>query len=768
MISSIQISNWKTHENTKIEFSRGTNILVGMMGAGKSSTIDAICYGLFGTFPSVKQKKVKFSDIIRNRPRQEREARVKVTFTVDSDEYTVERDLALNGPGKAKLSKNGEYVQSQPERVNEEIERLLKVDYDLFARAVYSEQNRLDYFLELKAKDRKDQIDELLGLDKFSLASDNVGSLINKVKDMVANQKSDMEQLDAESISNQLYALELELEKLVEERERVIKELGSVEKFSKDLEIEVGELKDRESKRNMLSKEIAELRSRKEYAQLEIKKIEERKIGETKDLEYKIAQAEKRLDALNGEYRRLVELENKEHGKLGRIESEISQLERRISEKADLTKKIAGRSLGDVEKDLDSLTRKLESNQSELQAFLSEKKNAEKSLDDLKDHIGKCPVCERELSKELQAELVKSKKSRITELKKDIEKFEKLVDGCSIEVKKANMDLTDLKAMLSEIGKYDKVEALKKENEEEKKRVKVLLGDYKADVEKAAKDIEACRLDLVGLRKACDELKRRERYLNDVSKFDVTIKSLEQRLNSINVDPKEIEMLQRKLGEVKTNLGKLSAESAAHGRYIDDKRSAIKDKQAQIAKIDTIDKDIKHKEATIQNLVKFRTSLDETKLVLRNKLVESVNSIMQSMWSDLYPYGDYMSIMLDATAEDYSLMVLTNKDGSQVWQEVDSIASGGERSTACLALRVAFSMVLVPNLKWIILDEPTHNIDEDGIKRFISLFNERLPKIIDQIFIITHDELLKQAISSNVYVLSRNKDEGGSTIIQKA
>lgn len=768
MISSIEIRNWKTHENTRIEFSRGTNILVGMMGAGKSSTIDAICYGLFGTFPLVKHKKVKFSDIIRNRPRQEREAAVKVTFTVDSDEYTVERDIALNGSGKARLSKNGAYVQSQPERVNEEIEGLLKVDYDLFARAVYSEQNRLDYFLEIKAKDRKDQIDELLGLDKFSLASDNAGSLINKVKEMVANQKEDMEQLDVESARNQLAGLELELEKLVFDKEKIIADLASADEVAKTLKAKVGELKDKESKRNILTNEITQLKSSRDYAQLEIQKIEEKGLGGIKDLDGKIMQAQSRLDSLNVEHRKLLELENKENKKLGGIDSEILQLEKKILEKKDMVKRIASRDIETLKKEYEGTTHKLDAHKTELLTYTSEKKNAEKTLSELKEHISKCPICEREISKALQEELARGKKARIDELSKGIGRSEKAVDEWSKKAKLCKEEMDSLSIMLERIHDYEGIEARKTDIESGKKTAKAALDEYKIMTDKISKDIEVRRDSLQKLMKACDELKRREGYLKDISKFDIKIKSVEQGLNSVNVDPQEIEKLQKDLGEVKTSLGKLSAESAAHERYIEDKRAAIKDKREHIARVENINKDIKHKEMAISNLVRFRESLDETKLVLRNKLVESVNSIMQSMWSDLYPYGDYRSIMLNATADDYTLMVLTNKDGGDRWQEVDSIASGGERSTACLALRVAFSLVLVPNLKWIILDEPTHNIDEDGIKRFISLFNERLPRIIDQIFIITHDELLKQAISSNVYVLSRNKDEDGSTIIQRA
>src|SRR5271157_2736903 len=159
MITSIELKNWKTHRDTRLSFTKGTNVLIGLMGAGKSSIMDAISYGLFGTFPAVQHRRVNLDSVITNRPEQEREASVKLSFTLDDNTYVVHRSVSLDGVTKASLEKNGSYVQSQPQRVNEELEKILKVDYDLFSRAIYSEQNRLTYFLELRPADRKKQID---------------------------------------------------------------------------------------------------------------------------------------------------------------------------------------------------------------------------------------------------------------------------------------------------------------------------------------------------------------------------------------------------------------------------------------------------------------------------------------------------------------------------------------------------------------------------------------------------------------------------------
>ncbi len=767
MISSLEMKNWKTHENTKIEFSRGANILMGMMGAGKSSTIDAICFGLFGTFPSVKQKKVKLSEIVKNRPRQEKNASVKVTFTVDDDIYSVERELGLTAGGKARLTKNGEYVQSQPERVNEEVEKVLKVDYDLFARAVYSEQNRLDYFLELKAKDRKDQIDELLGLDKFATASDNVNSLINKIKDMVENQKKDAEHLDLENVTNQLSALELELGKIVSDKQKIEIEIVSTSNSAKILEEKISKMKELDAKREIVANELVQLKSKVEYARSEVKTIEEKELGEISEIVSSINALGKKVTALKEKEREQTEEDGKEQTALAKIDSDIYQLDKKCKEREDIAKKIGRRELKRLEKEHEEISKDTHDAEAKLLFHMSEKKTVEKSLEELKEHIGKCPVCERELAEEMRKKLISEKQKTIENLTLKIKETETIALKGKKDTKVLLDEISELRLLSSKMVEYQGIEELIKAKNNEKDKAKVALESCRKELGKIRQTLEAESKDLVKLEKAKDDLTRKENYAKEIVDFEKRIKDREGQLEGMKVDRKELEKLQADLLTIRTNIGSLAAQNDAHKRYMEEKKAQIKDKEVQVQVIERINKDIKSKEFAIQNLVKFRQSLDETKMVLRNKLVGSINIVMQDMWPDLYPYGDYNSIMLNATSEDYVLSVLTNKDGEQAWQEVDSIASGGERSTACLALRVAFSLVLVPNLRWIILDEPTHNIDEDGIKRFVALFNEKLPKIVDQVFIITHDELLKQSINSNIYVLSRNKDESGSTIVQK-
>jgi DNA repair exonuclease SbcCD ATPase subunit len=86
---------------------------------------------------------------------------------------------------------------------------------------------------------------------------------------------------------------------------------------------------------------------------------------------------------------------------------------------------------------------------------------------------------------------------------------------------------------------------------------------------------------------------------------------------------------------------------------------------------------------------------------------------------------------------------------------------------ACLALRVAFSRVLAPGLSWLVFDEPTHNLDRRAVEELAATLRERLPGIFEQVIVITHEELMENAITGACYRVTRDKDEDLPTRIEE-
>ncbi|MEM4634163.1 MAG: hypothetical protein QW275_03345, partial [Candidatus Anstonellaceae archaeon] len=158
----------------------------------------------------------------------------------------------------------------------------------------------------------------------------------------------------------------------------------------------------------------------------------------------------------------------------------------------------------------------------------------------------------------------------------------------------------------------------------------------------------------------------------------------------------------------------------------------------------------------------YKNSLVAAQSEMRNFLVEEINQALAHIWPSIYPYKDYSEVKIEADGKDYRFMMLKGD-----WMEVDSIASGGERACFCLALRIAFAAVLTPNLSWLILDEPTHNLDSEAVSLLAEAIGKKIPSIVEQTFVITHDSSLGEGIEGAVFRLDRDKAKNEPTRLEK-
>ena len=85
MIKSIELVDFLSHSDTKLEFKDGVTIFVGDNGAGKSSIIDAITYALFGEHT---RKDVK--SLIRRGTNQ---GYAKIEFSMRDKQYEAFRKI---------------------------------------------------------------------------------------------------------------------------------------------------------------------------------------------------------------------------------------------------------------------------------------------------------------------------------------------------------------------------------------------------------------------------------------------------------------------------------------------------------------------------------------------------------------------------------------------------------------------------------------------------------------------------------------------------
>jgi len=157
----------------------------------------------------------------------------------------------------------------------------------------------------------------------------------------------------------------------------------------------------------------------------------------------------------------------------------------------------------------------------------------------------------------------------------------------------------------------------------------------------------------------------------------------------------------------------------------------------------------------------FSNALVVTQQQLREGVISAINAALSEIWLSVYPYEDFTLAKVLVQDNDYLLSV---REKSGEWIPAESSLSGGERSAAALALRMAIAFVLTRQLSWIILDEPTHNLDVKSVQALTTMLKDRLPALVDQVFVITHASEIEKAATGSLYVLQREKNEDGITI----
>lgn len=654
MITLIKLKNWKSHLDSKLTFSKGVNALIGIMGSGKTSVMQAIAFALFGTFSGLSSRKLALDDLIMSKPQTKEEASVEIEFVLNGKKYSVERTIKRGkGTTTAEIRENGKLLEVNPKGVTKEVERILQMDHDLFQRAVYSEQNALDYFLQIPKGKRMQQIDSMLKLDRYDKAREAAVKIKNNIANLRQQRLSDIESMKERRFEEKIRQIKEDLEKKEKEKDRIENECRG---FGRKIESMESEWNKKESEVNRMREKVAELNERIRSLEKENKEIMER-------------------------------LEEKE-----RIKEEIKNLEKMLG--------------GKEEELLKNKEMEIENKRKEFYSLKTLKSELAKSLEELEEAGERCPVCESPITKEKKRNLVEHKTKHIEEIERKLETISK-------NISKGEKGLAELR---------ERIETLR----EKKSEIKG-MEDERKRMEKNEREIKTARKEvekLVGL------IREKEGGLKDTHKELKKIVAKERELKT------RLESLKERIEEKKVMLEEMEKDREVFLKYV---------------------KEAETYGRIIEAMDSFVSVIRLTQNQLRDEFLKTVNYIMNHVWNELYPYGDFSDIRM-LVDKDYVLQL----KGTKGWVNVDTV-SGGERSLACLALRIAFSLAFTPNLRWLILDEPTHNLDRNAIEHFGRVLRDRMENLIDQVFLITHEERLSDYITGSMYKLERDKEMDGVT-----
>ena len=780
MITKMKLKNWRSHEDTELDFCEGTNALVGIMGSGKSSVMTALCFALFGTFPELQARKVKLEDMIMKKPKPKEEAEVALYFTIGNDEWCVKRMISRSKATSAELRKNNVLVEApQSTKITSEVESLLKMNYDLFTRAVYSEQNAIDMFLTIPKGQRMRKIDELLSIDKFEKARATAATVSNKCSFVAEEKKKTLVGLRQDEIESGIFSVRGEIQGIANEKKDTEVRLSGLKMRKEQVARDLEEMKKRAEETAKLEQQLATSTAllselNKDVEQL---KIESMEYAEKTDEE--IADEVDRLDQERREYQRNLEEERDKLDGLKNVtaskaakaklleEEKIPELKKLVSERKKFEKLMEEKGLEKLRKGMEEHKKMIEEESRRMMQFLATVDEIEESITELSVAGSSCPICDTKLPEGKKADILSAKKDRIRKLKSDALKLEKKVEERKLEIE----------GMEKELRKLDFLEQKAIELLDADKQLDLAKGLMKRLFEEADshRTEERMLAKTVSLsQKKFDEIRDRaervKRHLITRSQMQTKIraaKEIEQKIGEIlqkkretpSVSANSVPILENEIRGIIATESSMATRIESLIMFEVEKRKRLDELETRSKLAEGYKLEIRKLDALADQLNLLESSLIVTQEQLRKNFVSAVNQAMQIIWEKVYPYKDLYGCKLGISDGDY-LLQLQDSTG---WIPVDGVASGGERSIACLTLRMAFSLVLAPQLSWLVLDEPTHNLDSNAVEELSNVLRENVSDLVEQVFLITHDPLMENAVSGYLYRMERDKEKDAST-----
>jgi DNA repair exonuclease SbcCD ATPase subunit len=173
---------------TEVKLDNNTNTLVvGENGSGKSTMLDALCFGLFGkAFRNVNKPNLLNSI-------NSKDCIVEVEFNTNNKSYKIVRGIK---PNKFEIYCDGELLNQDAAArdYQEYLEKfILKLNYKSFTQIVILGSASFVPFMQLSSSDRRAIIEDLLDIQIFSTMNGLLKDRLSNNKDVMVQSKSEIE-----------------------------------------------------------------------------------------------------------------------------------------------------------------------------------------------------------------------------------------------------------------------------------------------------------------------------------------------------------------------------------------------------------------------------------------------------------------------------------------------------------------------------------------------------------------------------------------------
>jgi len=769
--------------NITLDFPQGMLIIKGPNEAGKSTILEAILYALFGKLMrGTKELAINHQSNI---------AKIKLTFTVNGQQYLVQRILKRTETQAKvyKITSNGLVPQALTvQETNKFIKNLLGgLSFNEILVTNIVAQKELDKLLELKGQSREKIINALLGLESY-----------NKAIEKIAEERREKRR-ELEAKKDKLS----EIEKRLETYRKDLKELKEKQQKLKDNEQEFNEKnKKLEEKRPIYLKlrEYREALNQKCQLEAELKGVEnvvkqlkqnlenlENQIGEKREtLNKTIEEVLEENDRLIKEKQKLEKYKN-----LEKTKESLKEAEKRFKELQELenNKQTLLNGLKKLKEELKRLKEKQESK--ETKEILKREEELQQKLKKTKISpimffllllpsilalislpliaIGPLVVTAyifyiTKIRSSLQQELIKIKdkvielkglpaliqqnEKQVRELEQSITIMENQEKTLKNEIKTALLSLEEKYKPKTWINLKDLFEKAKEnllQLEKEKTEIETKIVILTSKIQSLKSQIKKLEKDVGYL------MERREETIKSIEEKDKERLEIQRKIDSIKLPklPDGIQYSEELYQKMEQEITKLNKEVSTLKGTIEELRRNVEELSRRVEENKSVEQEYEQAKQEIkelETLIEAQTlaieKLRETAKHVREKFLPAIEINMSQIISQITG-GIYKAVRLN---KDYNIEVLDSNAGKFISKD---IYSGGTVDQFLLAMRLAFILSLLPQIKqtypqFLFLDEPLASSDQNRRTNIINLLTKTLSEEFKQIILITHLDINPQ------------------------
>ena len=725
LIKEIHIKNIRSHEDFVFKpHLTGVTSINGVNGSGKSTIVNSFSWCLYGTKFSGQKNKTFIRDGV---DAKEKEVSVTSYILVNGEEYKIKRKL-LDNKGTCECNvfkkKDEEYIKEAGPAVSHTeryIRELLGIDEKGFLSSIFIQQKQVDQIISASAKERSIIIEKLTGILALTKS-------IDLAKEEYKTLQKAANLINVEDDSEVIKKINTEKDTINELRNFLNNGKKDYDLLKEQIEIKNQELEEEDKKqeiKNQLTQEYIQTKSNiSNYNKVideNIKILENNK----KNKKVKVLQNEDELKEKQKELNTKIKTET---DKYNYVKSVLLSLEEKINKKIILDLELL---IEETIEYIQKLEKDIEDKTTEKLVLKTEITHNNQLIKALKNNDASCPVCGSPIEEEFQSleDLVEKTKNKKEHFK-------------NIEV-----EIVSLTSILNEeknnLNIYNQNLVFKKEKEE----ALLLYKEKEKELKQLEKVIKKIDTELNVVNNHLSEINLHKEAISLTKEIEQNVIEYTNRLNEEKEKKKQLENKKNELNALdKKSYKVLKDDTLNENKKFNDLKTDLLQKKQQFM----------YSKEKYENLILDKNRIDKAKLEYDKLMTEvSVYVKMIKLLTEFKKERILNSVPMITDIASDIFMKFTNNDFLKlelndkfevIVQTKDNIIrpvgllSGGELSTAAIALRIAISLFLNnEDQSLLILDEVLVSMDDERTQNIL----ETIAEITNtQLIFIAHNHLI--------------------------